>query len=258
MPSISQSFEFFIESDVACWNGDLTRFELKLLQTLPSYALEQLRSRFLFFVTSTRIPKMTARSTFQLAFETEIGAALYKVAPITIDVQESHVCERRRYLEIDQDMASFQFLLRPALNAATFLPPGYVKLLSRHLASPYARYRVCATAALLCFAAAYLVPDVSYNLTVSKSDTVGTTDGALALPGAVRVAHDTLSAADTTVRNQALARTPHDTVTATDVPYRQPNSEGVADAVAATDVKTVAVAINKTFSDTATVADAHS
>lgn len=150
---------FFTEIDADCWAGTLSPFEQRLLQSLPAYALEQLRTRFIHAVTDPREPAKAARSILQMAFETEIGTALTKLIVIAPDVQKSRICERRRYLEIDQDMRMFKFLWTPALEALNqdnTVPSKYIELLEQHFGAEYPRYRVCALAALLCMAAFYL------------------------------------------------------------------------------------------------------
>ena len=156
MPTGSYHFSFSVQSNPACWNGALSPFESKLLLPLPSYPLEQLRLRFLYAVTNSYDTVKSARAVAQMAFETEIGAALAKLIELPPEVATSRVCTRRKFLEIDTDMQRFSFLFSPALNAATFLPDSYVQLFRWHLSQPYAKYRVCATAALLCMAAHYL------------------------------------------------------------------------------------------------------
>jgi hypothetical protein len=156
------SFSFTIQADPACWSGDLSPFELRLLRPLPMYALEQLRTRFLHVVTTTHEPVKSARATLQMAYDTEIGATLTKLITVAPDVFSSRVCERRRFLEIDADMRVFKFLWAPALDVIRedgFVPLQYVELLERHFVSEYPRYRVSAIAALLCLAASYLVED---------------------------------------------------------------------------------------------------
>ena len=157
----AEAFEVLINRDQTCWVGVSTLFEEKLQQPLPDYALEQLRVRFMHAVTTTHARIPSARAVFQLAYETEIGTALNKIAPIPPDVQEAVVCERRSYLDVDADMKAFSFLINPALEALLknrTLPSMYVDLLRTHVTAPYAKYRVCGIAAVLCFAAHYLVP----------------------------------------------------------------------------------------------------
>lgn len=152
----------FIQADLVCWTGSLSTFELRLLRPLPMYALEQLRVRFLHVVTTTQEPVKAARAVLQMAFDTEIKAALAKIITLAPDVLSSRVCERRRFLEIDADMQLFKFLWAPALDAVRereFIPFQYVELLERHYEAAYPRYRVSAIAALLCLAASYLVED---------------------------------------------------------------------------------------------------
>lgn len=161
MPSISFSFSFDVEQNPVCWTGALTSFENKLLMPLPSYALDQLRVRFMHTLTTTHEAKKNARALAQMAFETEIGAAIGKVVLLEPEVRSSVVCERRRYLDVDADMKLFSFLVSPALEAVRdgkYLPDAYVRLFETHLASPYAKYRMCAIAALLCVSAQIALP----------------------------------------------------------------------------------------------------
>jgi len=167
---VSGDYSFTVEANPACWSGTPTPFEDKLLTALPHYALEQLRTRFLFAVTTGRTPNRSARAALQLAFETELSASLTKVVRILPEVKRTLVCDRRRYLEIALDMAQYKFLLEPALvaaSAAAFLPDSYLDLIRNHLNSPYPRYRVSAIAALLCFSAHYLVADTEEDIPYS-------------------------------------------------------------------------------------------
>lgn len=157
---VSQEFSFSVKGAAGCWSGTLSPFEQALLRPLPSFPLEQLRRRFLYAATTNHDLVKSARATLQMAFDTEVGAALEKVISFPPDALTSNVCQRRRFLDVDADLRSFSFLLPPALDSAEkagFLPQPYVNLLKLHLGSPYPRYRVAATAALLCFAAQYLV-----------------------------------------------------------------------------------------------------
>lgn len=200
MPQVIADYDFVIESNPACWAGLLSHFELKLLQPLPLYALEQLRARFLYAVTSTHNLTQAARRTFQMAFETEIGVAIQKVVSILPDQQAALVCPARRYLEIDADMADFAFLYDPALDvvqANGFLPVYYVNLFRTHLASPYARYRMCAIAALLCISAQYLIPDQTEAFELTFADTTSASDGSIDTPGQVIAKADTLTTQET-------------------------------------------------------------
>ena len=161
MTSPAGSFEVLIGRDQTCWAGVSTLFETKLQQPLPDYALEQLRVRFMYAVTTTHGAKASSRAVLQMAYETEVGTALNKIEPIPPDVQAAVVCERRAYLDVDADMKVFNFLVNPALDAVMkvgFLPEMYVGLLRTHMTAPYPKYRMCGIAALLCFSAHYLVP----------------------------------------------------------------------------------------------------
>jgi hypothetical protein len=158
--SMGFSFSFTVQADPACWTGLLSPFELRLLQPVPLYAVEQLRTRFLHAATTSGEPTKTARSVLQMAFDTEIGVTLSKLITIAPDVRASRVCERRRFLDIDTDMRMFKFLWSPALDALReqgSIPPRYLELLERHFEAGYPRYRIAAIAALLCMVASYLV-----------------------------------------------------------------------------------------------------
>ena len=160
MSTSIQGFALLINRDQTCWAGASSVFELKLQQPLPSYALEQLRTRFMHAVTTTHAPVASARAVFQMAYETEIGTALIKVVDIPQDAQVAVVCERRSYIDIDADMQQFSFLLNPAMEAALalgYLPKEYVALFDTHIRSKYAKYRMCGIAAFLCMTAQYLV-----------------------------------------------------------------------------------------------------
>lgn len=136
-----------------CWIGLSSDFESKLMQPFPSYALEQLRARFLHVLTTTHDVKKSARVCFQMAYETEIGTILYKLLTAPADLFKYKVCERRRYIEIDRDMQLQRFLIGPALDeisAIPNMPSPYMDYLTRYLVSDYPRYRMGALATALC------------------------------------------------------------------------------------------------------------
>jgi len=138
-----------------CWTGPATTFEARLMQPMAGYALEQLRQRFLFTLTTSRDFLRGARVLMQMAFETEASAILRKLLTPPADLATTVVCERRRYLDVDQDMSLQRYLVLPALDALAAtptLPPSYVDFLGRYLASPYPRYRMAALAVALCLA----------------------------------------------------------------------------------------------------------
>jgi hypothetical protein len=200
MPEVIANYDFTIEANPACWTGPPSHFELKLLQTLPIYALEELRARFVQSVTTTQNPTQAARRVFQMAFETEIGAAIAKVIDILPDQASALVCPARRYLEIDADMAPFSFLYEPALTVIAetgILPVSYVNLFRAHITSPYARYRMCGIAALLCVVAALTVPDQTETFELVFADSISSTDGAVDVPGQVIAKADTVSISET-------------------------------------------------------------
>jgi hypothetical protein len=155
MPTVVHQFSFSVRPNPACWTGAPSAFELELVRPLPNLALEALRVRVFAAVTTTRAPAPSARAILQMAFETEIRAALTKLIKVAPDVMAAQVCERRSYLDVDADLRGYAFLLEPALEAlGSGVPAGYVRLVRRYLGSGYARYRVSATCALLCLAAA--------------------------------------------------------------------------------------------------------
>lgn len=140
---------------MTCWNETSTAFELRLLKPFDDYALEQLRQRFLFSLTSPADMKKSARALFQMAYETEVGVVLAKMIPLPASVPESNVCERRRFRDIDKDMQLHRFLVVPALDAleeTPNMPAPYMDLIRRYATADYPRYRVCALAAALCLA----------------------------------------------------------------------------------------------------------
>lgn len=143
---------------MTCWAGPPTEFELRLLSPQPTYALEQLRQRFLYALTTIPDPVKAARVLLQMAFETEIGSVLTKLIPVPPSVPESTICERRRFLPIDRDMQIQRFLVAPALDELSQvpdIPAPYVDLIRLYVASRYPRYRTCALAAALCLAARF-------------------------------------------------------------------------------------------------------
>ncbi len=130
--------------------------EVALARVLGPYSLEQLRTRFLFSVVDSRNIADGVLVAAQMAIETEIGVILTKVISPSPSVPGTVVASRRRFLDVDKDLRANRFLIEPALDALASLgaPEPYVSLLRRHLAGDYSRYRVCATAAALSFAAA--------------------------------------------------------------------------------------------------------
>jgi hypothetical protein len=157
------TFPFFFggppptEDADGCWIGISTPFEAALQQPMATYALEQLRQRFLFSLTTTHDLVRGARVALQMAFETEIGAILYKLIDLPPGVLESNVCERRRFLEIDGDMRLNRYLIKPALDSLSTIqtiPEPYVNFLRFYAIAQYPRYRTCTLAAALCLAKA--------------------------------------------------------------------------------------------------------
>jgi hypothetical protein len=157
------SFPFFFggpqpNEDVnGCWIGFPTPFEALLLQPMATYPLEQLRQRFLFTLTYNHDPIKSARVLLQMAFETEINTILIKLIDLPNSVMESNVCERRRFIEIDQDMRLQRYLIGPALDSLSTIaaiPEPYVNFLRKYAIAQYPRYRTCALAAAICMAKA--------------------------------------------------------------------------------------------------------
>lgn len=146
-----------LPTTTACWTGEPSAFEEKLLLPLKDYALEQLRARLLTLVVSPVLPVMAARAVLQMGLETELRAVLTKMIEVAPDVETSNVCERRRYLEVDIDMRAHHYLVGPAFNALAKVPDvprPYADFVRRYGRSAYPRYRVSALAATLCLAVA--------------------------------------------------------------------------------------------------------
>jgi len=160
MPTVVHRFSFTVRANPVCWTGAPSAFELKLLRPLPDSALEAFRVRVFDAVTTDHAPARSARAILQMAFETEIRAALTKLIKVDPDVMAAQVCERRSFLDVDADLRRYAFLVEPALAALSpAVPAGYVRLARRYSGSRYARYRVSATCAVLCLAAATHFPD---------------------------------------------------------------------------------------------------
>jgi hypothetical protein len=138
-----------------CWIGLPSPFETRLLEPFPTYALEQLRARFLYILTTTHEGKKSARVCLQMPYETEIGTILVKLMTAPADLYKYKVCERRRYIEIDRDMQLQRYLIPPALDELARIPDmpsPYMDYLIRYLLSDYPRYRMSAIATALCVA----------------------------------------------------------------------------------------------------------
>jgi len=129
--------------------------EARLQLPFTQYALEQLRARALYFLTTDHDVSIGSKVAVQMAFSTEIKATLVKLATPTPSVIAAVYPTRRRFLDVDIDMRKFSFLVEPALTDLNGLkvPDPYVNLLRRHLGSDYPRYRIAGVAALLCLAA---------------------------------------------------------------------------------------------------------
>lgn len=179
MPTVVNEFDFFIQENPSCWTGASSFFELKMMRALPDYALEQLRQRVFYAVTTDHARIRSARAILQMGFETELNATLNKIVRPAPDVLAARVCERRRYLDIDRDLQQYRFLIGPALEAMIqAVPAPYARLLRRYIGSDYARYRVSGVCALLCFATAHFIPDVTSAITRAATDTVTVADAA--------------------------------------------------------------------------------
>jgi hypothetical protein len=140
-----------------CWYGPSSPFELQLQKALPFYAIEQLRLRLFYAVTTSHDPVTGARVILQMAYDTEISTILVKQIQTPAQFQDSVICERRHYIDVDNDMQLQSFLIGPAmsdLEAIPNMPRPYVEFLTLYLTSPYPRYRVSALANVICVAEA--------------------------------------------------------------------------------------------------------
>jgi hypothetical protein len=138
-----------------CWIGLASEFESRLLEPFDTYALEQLRQRFLFTLTTTHAPKVSARVLLQMAFETEISTILVKIITPPADLFTYKICERRRYIDVDQDMHLQKYLIQPGFDDLLQMPnlPGsFTDFLARYMISDYPRYRMSALAGVICVA----------------------------------------------------------------------------------------------------------
>ena len=136
----------------------ITPLESALIQVFPDEALEALRARFLYAVTTDHAPEDSVRAAVQMAYETELSAPLSKKVAIYPGIAAELVATRRRFLDIDTDMAAFHFLITPAFAAAqtlVILPTSYLRFLDSYVQAQNPRYRMCGLAALLCYAATY-------------------------------------------------------------------------------------------------------
>lgn len=136
----------------------ITPLETALLGPFSNGALELLRSRFLYVVTTDHTPTESVRAVVQMAYETELGTALSRTIAIAPGIADELVTTRQRFLTIDVDMKPFVFLYVSALkafNILKILPRNYVRFLKTYLQAPTPRYRMSAVATLLCFAAVH-------------------------------------------------------------------------------------------------------
>ncbi len=136
----------------------ITPLESALVQVFSDEALEGLRTRFLYVVTSDHVSAESARAVVQMAYETELSAALSKTIVLSPGIADELVATRRRFLSVDTDMIPFTFLIDPAFEAMAtllILPKSYLRFLDTYVRAPNPRYRMCGLAALLCYAAAH-------------------------------------------------------------------------------------------------------
>jgi hypothetical protein len=153
------TFQFTVETNSVVDSEEcqitLSAFEERLLEPQPVYALDMLRQRLLFAMVTDHFRVRSARVMLQTVLETELRVLLTKLVTIAPDVEESHVCLRRHYIEIDLDMQKFAFLVEPALiELASLIPDSYVRAIRRYLLMPYPRYRVSALSAIVCLSVA--------------------------------------------------------------------------------------------------------
>ena len=137
----------------------ISPLEQALLVPFVNPALEELRSRLLHVVTSSHDLNAAVRVVVQMAYETELMAALGQTIAQVPGIAEELVATRRRFLAIDEDMTNFKYLYDPALDALeelVILPSCYVRFLRAYTGAPYPKYRMCTLAVILCFAAASL------------------------------------------------------------------------------------------------------
>jgi hypothetical protein len=139
-----------------CWIGQPTALEVQILTALSDPNLERLRQVMLNKTVTGNDPTKGARVILQMAYETEIGVILQKLAQPSPSPLESKVCQRRHFLDVDADLRLQVFLLEPALTSLTNMsspvPAPYIDFLRRYLSSNYARYRVCAVAVMVMLA----------------------------------------------------------------------------------------------------------
>lgn len=136
----------------------ITPLETALTARFPDNALETLRARFLYVVTSDHDTVESVRATVQMAYETELGVVLSKRIAIAPGIAEELVETRQRFLQIDGNLVPFRYLVDPALAAAKtlrILPASYLRFLTTYVEAPDPRYRVSSLAVLLCYAATY-------------------------------------------------------------------------------------------------------
>jgi hypothetical protein len=140
-----------------CWIGPSSAFETRLLQPFTTYAMEQLRQRFLFTLTTTHDGVRSARALMQMAFETEVSTILVKMIDVPADLATTKVCERRHYIDVDNDMRLQRYLIGPSLDdllQTPNMPEPYVDFLIKYLGSDYPRYRISALSVMVCIAKA--------------------------------------------------------------------------------------------------------
>ena len=153
-----------LDATADCWNpsdpaslaaSPVSLIEQYLALPLPTMTLDVLRRRFIQACATDRNPVRGARSVVQLPFDSELHVLLADV-PVPIDVRESVVCSRRRYIDIDTEMAQQAYTYPQAIEDAITLgvvSPAYADVILRKLEGRDPRTRMCAVATLLVLSA---------------------------------------------------------------------------------------------------------
>jgi hypothetical protein len=145
------------EFDVnGCWIGVPTPLEAQILVPLSDPNLERLRSLMVTKVVTGNDATKGARVVLQMAYGTEVGVILTKLAQPSPSPLAAKVCQRRHFLDIDADLRLQVLVIEPALSALAAMsspvPAPYVDFLRRYLSSNYARYRVSALCVMVMLA----------------------------------------------------------------------------------------------------------